>query len=144
MQVKIIKCHHLTEFLFWYDFALSTRKHIAHFPATIFIFIIFMPIFYCIRKTEYIHTCMLHICTCTYILNWQKTDKTYVYLTMRMICRNIISKTIQFYLFLTLVYVSTGISLCFYTVLVTNDKWHGCNHQTCFFLLIMITGNLAL
>lgn len=91
MQVKIIKCHHLKEFLFWYDFALSTRKHIAHFPATIFIFIIFTPIFYCIRKTEYIHTCMLHICTCTYILNWQKTDKTYVYLTMRMICRNIIS-----------------------------------------------------
>lgn len=55
MQVKIIKCHHLKEFLFWYDFALSTRKHIAHFPATIFIFIIFMPIFYCIRKTEYIY-----------------------------------------------------------------------------------------
>lgn len=148
MQVKIIKRHHLKEFLFWYDFALSTRKHIAHFPATIFIFIIFMPIFYCIRKTKYIHTCMLHICTCTYILNWQKTDKTYVYLTMRMICRNnslsryfwllyycfrSCNKTIQFYLFLTLVYVSTGISLYFYTVLVTNDKWHGCNHQTCFF-----------
>lgn len=147
MQVKIIKCHHLKEFLFWYDFALSTRKHIAHFPATIFIFIIFMPIFYCIRKTEYIHTCMLHICTCTYIY-WTDRKQTkhmsikqcvwYVvtlsrYFWLLYYCFRSCNKTIQFYLFLTLVYVSTGISLCFYTVLVTNDKWHGCNHQTCFF-----------
>lgn len=27
MQVKIIKCHHVKEFLFWYDSAISTRKH---------------------------------------------------------------------------------------------------------------------
>lgn len=108
------------------------------------------------RQNIYIHVCYIYVHVHTYWTDRKQTKHMSIkqcvwyvvtlspYFWLLYYCFRSCNKTIQFYLFLTLVYVSTGISLCFYTVLVTNDKWHGCNHQTCFFLLIMITGILAL